>query len=467
MRDGISDLFLLLFIVPLAGIFLYLPVVLLTEKVCIARKKHGYFCMKLLLLFYVLMPICMMILFAENRKIGGAFVGRGNQAYFLTYKSSSLYYQYLEEKEFRFLQILFIIWIISGALLFLIRDIRGRMQLRWIREVSILQEGESITTIRKELMEEFGIKKEIPVYQSDMLHSSFLAGIRRPAIFLPQMEFSDMELFCILRHEMIHYQNRDVWFRRLLLLVKSFYWMNPLIYPFCTFFLDSCEFSCDETALEGQKKEVRLCYARKIFQFASVDVSLKYVAGFGSKTMCERRIQSIGRRNTIRKGISVLVLSGIILVLAPVVSYAAAESTRQIQIGMGYLFEKVYHSSWILEWKNDYVKFLTPVMEGEEAKEYRFEKRERGITDIGAVIDGHYIIKRMELLHGDEVEIRLVTRKKEDRFSAGISYEGFHTYVNSNDGGIVYTFKIDRDGVYDVFIQSNFEIWITGVIVVE
>lgn len=467
MRKEISDLFLLLGVIPVAGILLYLPVAFLTEKICMVRKKHGYFCMKLLLLFYILMPIYLMILFMKNRKIGGVFTGRGNTAYLLTYKSSSLYYPYLEKQEFWILQIFFIIWVVGGILLFLIRDIRGRVQLKWIRKVSILQSGEQIAAIQKSLIEELGIKKEILVYQSDVLDSSFLAGIRKPAVFLPQKEFSDRELFCILRHEFIHYQKKDIWYRRVLLLVKGFYWINPLIYLFCTYFLDSCELSCDEMALEGQGKEVRLCYARAIYQFASADVSLKYVAGFGSGNMCVRRIRSIGKGNKIRKGISAVVLSGIMFVLVPVVSYAAAESVMQIQIGLWHILENIYDFTRTLEWNPNYIEFIMPVAEEEAGEEDGADERWRGIADIGAVIDGHYIVKRLELLRGDEVEIRLVTRDGKDKFSAGLSFQGRHTYVKSKDGGIVYTLKVGESGVYDIFIQSDREIWVTGVIEVE
>lgn len=467
MRKEISDIFLLLYLVPAAGFVLSLPITIFTEKGGIGKKKYGYLYMKMILFFHIVMPMIMLITFMENRKVGYIWIG-GDFDYMRTYKNSALYYEYLEREEFWSLNVFFLIWLIGGLLLFAAKNLHGNLQLKWLKEVSVLQAEEKFASVKKRAIERLGIQKEIPIYQSDLLNTSFLAGIRKPAIFLPQKEFSEDELYCILRHELIHYKHRDLWYRRLMLFIRGFYWINPLIYLFYKSFLDSCEFACDEAVLEQQEKNVKICYAKTIYRFTVSDSAMKNVVGFGSKNMCERRIRAIMNMNKVQKKGFVLLLTGVMLFLFPMVSYASVESAVQVQTKLGRVLKQKYNPAIEVEWHFNFVEVTTPTPDDSEMVVVQnLEGMARGKTNINCTVNGRYIVGTLELTKGDQVMFRIMSENDTDQFSAGLANDGLDNTVSSEGGIISHTFTIKKTGSYDIFITSDKAVSITGSVTVQ
>lgn len=55
-------------------------------------------------------------------------------------------------------------------------------------------------------------------------------GFLKPRLVLPDSEYSEEQLGFILRHELIHYRRKDVWFKLLFALAVSVHWFNPVIW---------------------------------------------------------------------------------------------------------------------------------------------------------------------------------------------------------------------------------------------
>ncbi len=106
MRKEISDLILLLYLVPIAGVFLSFFITIFTEKVKIGKRKYKYFWMKMILIVYFAIPIIMLGTFIENKKVEYIWIG-GDFDYMRGYKNSALCYEYLERKEFWILKAFF------------------------------------------------------------------------------------------------------------------------------------------------------------------------------------------------------------------------------------------------------------------------------------------------------------------------------------------------------------------------
>ncbi len=468
MRKEISDFILLLCLIPTTGFFLSWFITVFTEKIKIIKRKHKYFWMRIILFFYFIIPITIVFIFLGNRKANFIWIG-GDFDCMYNYRNSILYYDYLEKKEFWILEGFFLIWIVGIVILMVIRSIHGKIQLKELQKVSVLQTGQQFKMLKTKAMAGLGIKREIPVYRSELLEGSFLSGTWKPVIYLPKSEISEEELYCILRHEFVHYKRRDVWFQRLLLIVKGIYWVNPLIYLFCKDFLDSCELACDEVALENQEKEVVISYIKTIFRMSAFGLEFRDSVGFSSKTMCERRIRAIMSRNNVQKKCLGVLLSGVITCLFPIVSYAAVEGAVYTQTKLGTVLEEAYASPIAKESDSVYEEIIETVTEDSEvAVVHSLNGAARGDTEINHTISGRCVLGPIDLLEGDEVEFWLVSsdHDKTDKFTVGISGNGTERRVNSVNGMIAYTFTIETSGSYELFIQSWETVSLTGVITI-
>lgn len=467
MRGKISDLILLLYLVPSIGVFLSFFITVFTEKAKIGKRKYKYFWMKMILIVYFVTPVLMLATFIENRKVEYIWIG-GDFDYMRGYKNSVLYYDYLERKEFLVLEVFFLVWIIGGAA-FVIRDLYSKIQLKKLQKISLLQVDKEFIAMKKRVMIELGIKQEIPVYRSDLLQSSFITGIWKPVIYLPQQEISEEEQYCILRHELIHYKRRDVWYRKLLLIIRGIYWVNPLVYFYYKDFLDSCELACDEEALKNQGKEIVISYARTIYRMSILGSEFQNGVGFSSKSMCERRVKAIMNRNYIQKKFLVVLLSGVMVFLFPITSYAAVESAVQVQTKLGYVLREIYTPSMIVDWSLDFVEATEFTPDSSEITVVRsLEGMARGNTTISCTVKGRYIVGTLELSKGDQVKFRGISSENDtDEFKVGISRNGIDKKAVAVDGSVSHTFTIEESGLYDIFIESEETISITGTITIK
>ncbi len=79
----------------------------------------------------------------------------------------------------------------------------------------------------------------------------FLAGIIHPCLILPKECYEPEDLYFILKHELIHYAQKDIWYKLLFTFVHVLHWFNPLVWIMHSMADCNLEKSCDEEALNG------------------------------------------------------------------------------------------------------------------------------------------------------------------------------------------------------------------------
>lgn len=89
-------------------------------------------------------------------------------------------------------------------------------------------------------------------------------GIRKRRILLPDREYSDRELYYILKHEMVHFCNRDTTVIFLVTLFSRFFWWNPLVYLLKKDVMQMLEIKCDLTVTQGLHKNKIIEYLTTI-----------------------------------------------------------------------------------------------------------------------------------------------------------------------------------------------------------
>ena len=96
-----------------------------------------------------------------------------------------------------------------------------------------------------------GLKHTIPVCFSPSLNSPCIIGIFHPVIVLTESIIYDVEKTKLaLLHEMVHYKQKDNFFRLLGYILCAFYWFNPLVWLAAETARNDAELSCDTRVVQ-------------------------------------------------------------------------------------------------------------------------------------------------------------------------------------------------------------------------
>ncbi|MGX9755763.1 M56 family metallopeptidase [Clostridioides difficile] len=204
-------------------------------------------------------------------------------------------------------------------------------------DISYDIEDDEVNCLYKDLLNELNIKKKIELRGSDELISPAGMGLFKSYIFLPDYPYSKDELNWILRHELMHFKNKDLLIKFAVLFVKIIYWFNPLVYIMSNRVNIDCELCCDESVLNDCSLKDKKEYALALIK--SIKLSKNYQSGIltteFNKTNLEKRLESIVKK----KGKRGIMISLILFILFSVtyfdfesISFDNSNSLRNIGI---------------------------------------------------------------------------------------------------------------------------------------
>lgn len=236
-------------------------------------------------------------------------------------------------------KILFVLWII-GILVMTLCTIRSFLRLRALRHTALPLQDQKTAGIYEKCLEEMNLQSAPPVYSTAFLRSPALAGVQKPAIYLPIpliLEKKKDGLRFILLHELQHYKQKDGLVNAVLQLFHIIYWFHPLVWLALKEMRNDREVACDAAVLKILDAPARLNYGNVLLDFAenTRESSLSFVSGIGgSKKLLRRRILSIasytpltGRKKM--QNLLVFLLTGLLLLnCAPILSVYASANSR-------------------------------------------------------------------------------------------------------------------------------------------
>lgn len=194
-------------------------------------------------------------------------------------------------------------------------------------DVSYDIEDNDINCIYKNLLKELNIKKKIELRGSDELISPAGMGLFKSYIFLPDYPYSKDELTWILKHELMHFKNKDILIKFLVLSVRIIYWFNPLVYVMSNKVNLDCELCCDESVLTDCSLKDKKEYALALIK--SIKLSKNYNSGIltteFNKTNLEKRLESIVKKKG-RSGI----LIAILVIMTSITSFIEVDAQIKI-----------------------------------------------------------------------------------------------------------------------------------------
>ena len=140
------------------------------------------------------------------------------------------------------------------------------------------------------------IREIIRLKRCKGIKAPMMLGFTKPAILLPYSHYDTEELTFILRHELIHYKRRDLWYKLALAVIKSVYWFNPAVHLMATQANKDIETVCDVLTVSGMNIDLRKRYSEIILGMASgpyVCPSRLTTWFLGDKNMLKQRFSNI------------------------------------------------------------------------------------------------------------------------------------------------------------------------------
>ncbi len=157
------------------------------------------------------------------------------------------------------------VWAVGAAISFAVQ-IAGFLLLkrRILKCGAALTEGEASARF-EEACAEMAIKKKPRLMLCKKAPSPMIIGFLRPRLVLTGEDGPEEQQRFIIRHELVHYKRRDVWFKLLFALAASVHWFNPIVWIMRRRADIDMELSVDEGVVGKSGFEVRKAYSEAIF----------------------------------------------------------------------------------------------------------------------------------------------------------------------------------------------------------
>lgn len=206
--------------------------------------------------------------------------------------------------------------IISGTY----RANKYRLTRKQVRRYRRLRKPEFDKAVKR-INEECGRKKKFRLVTSDEVRTPYVFGVTKPYIAVPEMEFTEDEVYFILKHEMLHYYRGDMVIRILCEALKAVYWWDLFAYMLSRLVAEMQEINVDFKVIEGLPEIEQLKYPDCLVSVARKrEVRRRenpWAIGFrkGSPSAANKRVSLILKNQNMggRKTTASLLLSAVIL----------------------------------------------------------------------------------------------------------------------------------------------------------
>lgn len=200
--------------------------------------------------------------------------------------------------------VLFFLWLAGVTVYGVYRILGSYVVQRELKRWSMPVRDKSLEMDYQRLCKEMKVKHPPKLRMNAKLTTPLLSGVLRPYIYLPSDQFTKKELELLLRHEVSHYQHRDLWYKLILQLVCMVYWFNPALHLMKRKAEQDLEFLCDERVTKNGVHEERMQYNYLLAQTAVRSRSFYGLStGFnGNLANLKKRMVNIMKAGKKKKG---------------------------------------------------------------------------------------------------------------------------------------------------------------------
>ena len=194
---------------------------------------------------------------------------------------------------------LFFIWSALTLVLFVRKVTVYQGFIQYIKAGNKEVSDIKILNLLSDCEEKLKIKTRVELSCNPLIASPMLIGFFRPRIILPVGEWEDKELSYIFVHELIHYKQRDMFYKWLIQIVVCVHWFNPFVYLLEKEVNKSCELSCDEKVISILNEKAKREYGDTLISF--LKSNNLYKSSLASVTLTEGAEQLKERLGAIMK----------------------------------------------------------------------------------------------------------------------------------------------------------------------
>ena len=230
---------------------------------------------------------------------------------------------------------LFFIWSIFALVLFVRKITIYQGFIQYIKAGSTEVSDIKTLNLLSDCEEKLNIKTRVELSRNPLIASPIVIGFFRARIVLPACELNDKELSYIFAHEIIHYKQRDMFYKWLIQIVVCAHWFNPFVYLLEKEVNKSCELSCDEKVISILDDKAKREYGDTLISF--LQSNNLYKSSLASVTLTEGAEQLKERLGAImkfkKKSKGIIAITAIFSVLVCVCffvtgAYAASPATN-------------------------------------------------------------------------------------------------------------------------------------------
>ena len=211
---------------------------------------------------------------------------------------------------------LFFIWSALALVLFVRKVTVYQGFIQYIKAGNKEVSDIKILNLLSDCEEKLNIKTRVEISCNPLIASPMMIGFSRPRIILPAHEWEDKELSYIFVHELIHYKQRDMFYKWLIQIVVCVHWFNPFVYLLEKEVNKSCELSCDEKVIAVLDDKEKREYGDTLISF--LKSNNLYKSSLASVTLTEEAEQLKERLGAImnfkKKGKALRILTGVLTV---------------------------------------------------------------------------------------------------------------------------------------------------------
>ncbi|MDO5398653.1 MAG: M56 family metallopeptidase [bacterium] len=224
-----------------------------------------------------------------------------------------------------------IIWLLGAAAVLSVCIYRRIRFCRGLKKAAV-NADKTITEHYAHICRAMSVKHPPELKRLDTQITPFITGTFRPQIIVPaslKVEHAD----CVLRHELMHYKRRDLWFKQLTELVCILHWFNPAAYLLRRCAEQEMELSCDESVSAAMAQTERVLYSKSILMLMHAQ-SYQYSAALSeSSENIRQRLEVIMQNNNYSK-ITAALTAAAMLTISLVSASAAGNISSKSENGV-------------------------------------------------------------------------------------------------------------------------------------
>ncbi|ODA42899.1 M56 family metallopeptidase [Desulfosporosinus sp. BG] len=211
-------------------------------------------------------------------------------------------------------RLLFFIWLIGAAVLFMIIGLINRRFAKNIQGLPVVDTNLVSAYIRAK--NKLNIKAEVPLIKTKIITSPSLYGLFRPKLLVPVgilEEFNSEQLNHVFMHELTHFKSKDIlvnWLTQGLLIL---HWFNPLLWYALIKLREDQEIACDYLTIEKMGIVDPKEYAFTLIKLAESNLRVSRIVSMasllGTRSQIRRRIGMVKVFRKVPLKWSLLVIS--------------------------------------------------------------------------------------------------------------------------------------------------------------